>query len=829
MSLFFGGGAKTKPQFTGLAAQTSSSSAVITTMWGMNRVAPNIIWQGDFKSKKMKKQGKGGGGKGGAQYTYSASFQLALCWGEATGIGAIWKDTSKVTALKGVSYATFLGTTPQDPWGYLTTKHPDEALGYPGIVHIDLANYDLGQSNTLGQHSFEVKGPRYGTAPNGMDADPALIVEDFMIEPNFGVGFDMDVIVNLYSTPDAATTGDSAYQTYCRAMGFGLSPILADQQPATDALKRWADLTNTAICWNGYQLKFFPYGAEEVTGNGVTYIPNFPLRYDLTDNDFLCEKNDDPIKFDRIDPADAFNSMSLIISNRANEYNELPVPWQDQGLIDEYGLRKDENYPAKDITEISMAEEVVTLIGQRKAYIRNTFKFTLPQNFCRLEPMDVVRCTDRVFGTFYALIQSVEEDENDNLSITADEYHGSLSLPARNIGQSVSNTPKNTAVDPGPVNPPLIFEPPALLTGGAPQIWAAVSGGNGAVANENWGGAIVYISTDDVTYIRIGETDAATRMGLLSAALPAYAGTNPDVTNTLKVNLAMSAGELEDEASPDDAAAGQNLAYVDGEYISFEEPNLTASFAYDLEKLYRGMYGSTIGLHNAGTGFAYLDDSIFKYELPPEYIGKMIYMKFQSFNVFEEGTEDLSDVIAYTYTPSGKGYGTGPGGTPSSTGGISGSGGSGYNRVTWQPNTANDSISSYEIWRAVGTAQPFSSATKIDTVGPTSVSYTDVTATPDQAYTYFVVPVNAAGTGTPSTGVTNTSSPTGGIVWKANAVGTGAAQNITLPYSGVDENGVFVYVNGLRYATSEYSITGTTLTLTTNATGDTVEIIGIVQ
>ena len=65
--------------------------------------------------------------------------------------------------------------------------------------------------------------------------------------------------------------------------------------------------------------------------------------------------------------------------------------------------------------------------------------------------------------------------------------------------------------------------------------------------------------------------------------------------------------------------------------------------------------------------------------------------------------------------------------------------------------------------------------------------------------------------------------------WSATAVSTGASQGVTLPYSALTDAGVLVFVNGIRYETDEYSIAGTTLTLTTNAAGDSIEIIGTVS
>lgn len=57
--------------------------------------------------------------------------------------------------------------------------------------------------------------------------------------------------------------------------------------------------------------------------------------------------------------------------------------------------------------------------------------------------------------------------------------------------------------------------------------------------------------------------------------------------------------------------------------------------------------------------------------------------------------------------------------------------------------------------------------------------------------------------------------------------GTGSSQNVTLPVADLDEQDVAVFVNGIRFEISEYSISGTDLTLTTNASGDTIEVIDI--
>lgn len=63
--------------------------------------------------------------------------------------------------------------------------------------------------------------------------------------------------------------------------------------------------------------------------------------------------------------------------------------------------------------------------------------------------------------------------------------------------------------------------------------------------------------------------------------------------------------------------------------------------------------------------------------------------------------------------------------------------------------------------------------------------------------------------------------------WAVQATGTGASQAVTIPPSSwTEEYQVFVFVNGLRMETDEYTLVGDQVTLTTNASGDSIEIVG---
>lgn len=660
MSFLFMKGGKQKPAYTGLQLQTSSSSIPVTLAWGANRFAPNLIWYDGFKAHKQKKKA-GKGAPKQTTYTYTVDVILALGEGQMQGVGKVWKDKDQKNSISDVGLSFFDGSNTQAPWGYLVSQYPSAALAYRQTAYLAAASYDLGDQATLPNHTFEVFSRQYNTGPGGYGAaDCAIIIDEFLTSPQFGVGFDDSRVdqSSLMSGPDAPTTGDSAYQTYCRAMGFGMSPVLSDTEPARDTLTRWLQITNSELVWTGYSVKFMPYAYADVTGNGVTFLANDTPVYTLTDDDYVGDR-EDPVKVDRIGPEDAHNYIKVIIHDRLNSYNELPIEWKDQSLIEQYGERAPGSLKAIELTDRDTASKAVELYAARKAYIRNTYKFTLGPEFVLLEPMDLLMATDPRIGPVLVQIATIEEDDDGNLKIEAKQVLNQTATTSGFVVQPPAGNNQNTGITASAVNPPIIFEPPANLSQGTAQVWAAVSGGDGTTFDPNWGGCEVFVSADGGTnYQNIGVIDSPARMGKTTATLPAYGGANPDTVNTLKVNLGMSGAELIG-VTPDEMADGTTLCYVGGEFLSYQNAALTAAYAYDLSPMYRGLYQSTPGSHASASNFARLDENIFVFDLPPEYIGKALKFKFQSYNIFGQGFQDLSACTPYDYTPLGTGYAIG--------------------------------------------------------------------------------------------------------------------------------------------------------------------------
>jgi hypothetical protein len=217
---------------------------------------------------------------------------------------------------------------------------------------------------------------------------------------------------------------------------------------------------------------------------------------------------------------------------------------------------------------------------------------------------------------------------------------------------------------------PVIFEPAAALlaaqsagsfgspsdgSGLAPsgdlQIWIAASPAN---ADPLWGGCQVWLSFDDTAYVWIGSIASPANQGVLTAGLAAPVGANPDAVDTLTVDLSMSGGALP-TGSDADGAAGRTLCYVDGELIAYGLATPTTGASYDLTDLYRAMYGSVGSSHASGAPFVFLDNTVFKYNLPSAYVDRPLYFKFASFNAWGGGVQDLSTLTAVPYTPAGAG------------------------------------------------------------------------------------------------------------------------------------------------------------------------------
>lgn len=622
-----------------LQVQRSSQGLTLPVIYGRTRVAGNLIWYGDFTTIEHKtttqQGGKGGGGvtQEDIKYTYEAAVMLALCEGEIQGVGRIWRDKEKFDSLAQLRLTLMRGGDEQLLWTHLAqAKHAGQALSYSGTAYLCSPNYELTKSAQIYQHNFEVIG-KLGYSGNIPDANPRDIIRDLLTNQRYGCGFPVDSI------------GDTdRYSNYCRAVGIFLSPAYTEQGEAQRNISELLEQTNSAAVFSQGRLKIVPYGDGSYSGNGAAYVADNKALYDLTDDDFIVSGSEDPVSVERKTNADAFNQVQVEYLDRDNDYNVAIAEVKDQANIEQYGLRPKEAVKMHGICNGKVAQKVAQQLLQRALYVRNEYEFKLGWKYCLLEPMDIVTLTDAGLGLNKTPVRitEIEEDEEGVLSIKAEDYPVGVYTTSEYPTQPSLGYSADYNVSPGNAHAPVIFEAPLQLTGGEPQIWMATAGG------DMWGGAEVWVSTDGDSYTRVGAVNHKARFGSLTTALPN--GAVFDRTNTLNVEI--SAGQMTG-GTEQDSRDLLTLCYVDGEFLAYANAELKGVGRYTLGNLTRGAYGSAIDTHAAGSQFARIDETLFKYPVPRNWIGRTVWVKLVSYNVFSGGIQDLASVPAYSYTIKG--------------------------------------------------------------------------------------------------------------------------------------------------------------------------------
>ena len=621
-------------RLTGMKVQTTVLGRAVPWVFGTNRVAPNIIQYDDFQAieKKEKQGGKGGGGSS-TSYEYRAAVIMAICRGPIAGIGQIWADKKK-HSLSSLGLDFYSGTDTQTAHPHWATNHASRALPYRNLAYAAKASMDLGSGGSVEKHTFEVK-----SLTRVSDAQPDARVETVI------TALVTDVVDGLGLA--ASRLGDlTPLANFCAANGIFLSPVYEDQKEAKALLATLAEIAQCGMLWSDGKLKFVPYSDTAASGNGATYTPSAEAIPELTEDDLLPQGDGPVVRIKRKGVGGVKNHFPIKYSDRANEYNAATVESKDLGAIERFGVLSADVEEFPEICLGTVAQKLADFRRDRAAAVRNTYSFRLSLRWDRLEVMDIVALTYAPEGLSQVTVRitSIDETDDNELQIEAED----CPLGAQQVVSTTPQPPSGGGVDynqaPGSVAAPVIFEPPLSLTAGRPEIWIATSGG------QLWGGADVHISSDGSTYERVAELTSRARHGVLTSSLPL--GGLVDTSSTLAVSLAVSGGALMG-GTTQDAQDLTTLCYVDGELIAYRDATLTGVSTYNLQYLVRGAHGTDVAAHAAATAFVRLDDSVLRYEYPKQLLGRTVYLKFTSRNIYGAGAQSLADVPAYPYTITG--------------------------------------------------------------------------------------------------------------------------------------------------------------------------------
>ena len=623
MGIFKGPNITTRAnKISSFTVATAEYGAPVMEILGTTRISGNVIYYDDFTAhehRETHRTGKGGGG--GKQttitYTYTVALIVGLCEGPIMGIGKVWIDKELYTyPHANIGMTLFTGTSDQEPWGYLTSRHPEKALSYPGLAYM-AGVVDLGDNAGMPNFNFEVIGKLTETG-DGVDVNPADYIK--YVLDRVGMG-------------DVEIEGLDNYRAYCKAANLLISTPNDDTETkaARDIVNEIAELTNAYMFWSNDRFKIVPREDRQIG----SWKPNREIMYDLTPDDFIPQSGGACVTYSRKDSSELYNRFTVEFLNRSNGYEKESVSYEDTEDIANFGVKQastiNEHYIYNKARAVMLAESA----ARKNKYERNKYTFKLGWAFCRLEPGDLVTLTDLELGLdkLPVMIDSLTESVTGELTITA------ISRPPGEYGRAkydVHETERpfiDFNLDPGSIATPAIFQPDSSLMYGDNEVWIGAHG-----QSPFWGGCNVWASNNDRGYKLIGTINQAARIGTIVNPMTAY-----DTAVEVTLNDQLVSGE------PDDAENGNTLLWLDGESMSYTTATLLENGNYYLDGIVRGQYNTDAVAHDAGTQITRCDDALIRANFLDSEIGKLIYFKFTSYNVLNTNEQSLADVPAYTY------------------------------------------------------------------------------------------------------------------------------------------------------------------------------------
>lgn len=564
------------------------------------------------------------------------------------------------------------GTPTDAPAAILQTNFPSAALGYSGIAKVLYAPMDLGYGAQIQQNTFEVMTEdMWGGGV--VDCNPVQNISQVLKNQVWGLGsgpvpFPLSAMDTATGgtwgtpTPTGVAQAGSTASNWFAANSFFISPMLDRQDTAASLIGRWLEAGMCASFMSEGLMKLVPYGDTSCAGNGATWVAPSSFDAELDDTCFISKgKNQDPVKISSSPWTEAYNTVQISWSNRGNQYAPEVTPAKDKAAINRYGDRIEDAQSWDFITTLPAATFAGSMRVKRNVYTRNTYEFTLPYRFGHLEPMGVVSITTNSAWNSAAnntiqlvrcpaRITKVVDNPDGTYDVTAEDLISGAHSPDGFSKTTSSPTPSpNQFADPGNTVAMFMDAPLDLKIYSGEELWIGAVG-----SNYDWGGCTAYASTDGDKYKPIGTIKTPGRLGALNAAFPAH--TDPDSVDSLVVNLQQGSSALE-AGTQADADNAVTLCWVDGELIAYSACALTGPDQYTMSGYTRrGLMGTTAGAHAANANFLRLDDAILRYAYDSSWVGKTVYLKFQSFNTYGNSAQDLSTLTAYQYTPGGTSY-----------------------------------------------------------------------------------------------------------------------------------------------------------------------------
>ena len=638
MSFIFGKGVNTTTRADKIAAFQSTTcdfGTPLPIIYGTAKRGPNLINFQDFYAKEVKTRQKTGKKSSSTtiNYHYYVYAELALCEGVIDGINRLWIGDQAYESLAefnanesnvGAPLSLNCGDDP-DPTTYMSTNHPDIAIGYGNMAYLFGYIYLGENSASIPSFQLEINGQLRMTG-DGIDANPADVIIDMLRWE----GYADDI--------DAASFNN--FRSYCRGADLLISTpeeAFKDQKKCQECIKDLLQITNAYMFWSVDRFKIVPRD-DRPRGS---WRPNTTICYDLTPNEMEPQDGGACVLYERKDSSEIYNRFGVQFTNRDNNYEDETVYYEDAADVVAHGARTASDFSAKWLHTTERAVKAAEMQARINRTENVRYKFRISWEFGLLEPGDLVTLTDPVIGLDHQLvmIESVDEESKHTLLVTAVRREATAETPEYDIPERTYNI-VNYNADPDDVRAPLMIIPPADLVTSASglELWIALQG-----KNKDWGGCDVYASTKDGAYELYGRHNKSSNYGYITTAMTASStSVTVQFTNVDTVEIL--------EGSADDAANCLTDIWINGECMAYTGSTLVDVNKYTLTGLIRGRYGTTATSHAINDGFALLDGDLFSVQLTRNLLSKLLYLKFPSFNVFSNNRQELIDVDFYNHT-----------------------------------------------------------------------------------------------------------------------------------------------------------------------------------
>ncbi|WP_444905091.1 phage tail protein [Microbulbifer sp. CnH-101-E] len=259
---------------------------------------------------------------------------------------------------------------------------------------------------------------------------------------------------------------------------------------------------------------------------------------------------------------------------------------------------------------------------------RGDFEVTLPDNYLKLTPGDVV-----LFRGDRCRIDEVSLDNGEQKVKLIHDRKSAYQSQA--FGVAPMAPPAPVPLVPGSTYIQFI-DAPILASGDDSQLgyYVAIAGSNSA-----WGGATVALSLDGgQNYIESDNTDIEAVMGELTTSLASHKPEIPDTHNRVQLRLYDSGDALENRTLSD-LLNRLNRALIGNEIVSFGEAEEISPGLWELAYFLRGRLGTTPTNHPAGTRFVLLERNTINFIATERYnLGQTLTFRATSIGSGKETT-----------------------------------------------------------------------------------------------------------------------------------------------------------------------------------------------